>query len=687
MKKLFAPLLTVLLLAHGAAFAQSGTFNRVYNVFQTQCASCHSGSTPSGGLNLSGTTSQVHAALVNITPQNSTAAAKGQKLVFPGQPYQSFLLRKIGNGMVHEYDGGLLDIAEGVAMPLYNNPLSNRDIEIVRQWILAGAPAAGTIAAEPLVDQYYLDGGMPQLERPAPPPADKGFQIHMGPVFVAAATEKEYLLKYNLQLDEATEVKRMQAFMNQSSHHFIMYKFNNASTANSTANGLREVSLLGNNPLLGSGTGLVTVWQYPSDFRLPAGTAYFWNQNTILDLNYHIPNYSTGLILPSDVYINVYTQPAGTALKEMKSNLLLFNSPAFFTIPAGTHTLQESINNSQQWNIWMLNSHTHQYGIDFDIFRLSGGGPGEQLYEGWFDYENCQCNMGYYDWSHPPVRYFEPMLTLPSGAGLYHRATYNNTSGFTVSAGLTTNNEMMISIIQYTTGNPIPFVSVKAPKTTYCIDAPPIALTVMPEDGILDGAGIVGNTFVPANAGLGTHTITYTHSGLTAEFDIVVTPPLSTETITVTDNQLSVSPIYTNYQWFLNGAPIQNAIAHIYTPQATGAYSVSYEQYGCTAFSETAQFVISGLANPSYTPAFNFDLYPNPAAPTSYITYYLPQNASVSIAIYDIAGRKVKQVLAQTSQPTGAYKVPFLTDELNEGNLYFTKLSVNGNIYTKKFVK
>jgi len=682
-------ILCACLLYGHSALAQTGTFNRIYTIFQNQCAACHGGAAPSGGLNLSGTPAEVRTNLVNVTPQNSAAAAKGQKLVKPGQPYQSFLLRKLSNGYIHEWDGGNLEAAEGSPMPFYNTPLEDREIEIVRQWILAGAPQNGTIAAETLVDQYFTDGGLQPMERPAPPPPDKGFQIHVGPIFVEGFDEKEYLLKYDPDFSGPIEIKRMEAFMNQGSHHFILYKFTSNSAANNAGSGLREVSLFGENPLLGNGTNLVCVWQYPEDFRLPAGTAYFWNENTIFDLNYHIPNYSADLILPSDVYINVYTQPSGTAQKEMFSDLLLFNSPAFFTIPSGVHTLEESIYNNQQWNIWMLNSHTHKYGTDFDIFRQSGGGPGEQLYEGWFDYNYCQCDVGYYDWAHPPVRYFEPMYNLPSGAGLYHRATYNNTSGSTVSVGLTTNNEMMITVIQYTTGNPIPYVHVAAQNTTYCSDAGEVQLELSPETGgVLDGPGIAGNVFVPALAGEGTHTITYTYSGITAEFEVTVAPPLASEPVQQTDATLSVAQGYDSYQWYLNGSPIADATGNTIQAQQSGAYTVTYTQNGCTGTSQTVQYIVSGVNTGTMPGNEALTVFPNPATDAIAVTYTLAAATPVLIELYDATGRLLQTPANYGVQQPGTYRQQLhLPDGTNTGGIYFVKLTIQNNIYAKKVVK
>lgn len=47
---------------------------------------------------------------------------------------------------------------------------------------------------------------------------------------------------------------------------------------------------------------------------------------------------------------------------------------------------------------------------------------------------------------------------------------------------------------------------------TYCIDDASVTLTGTPSGGIFSGIGITGNTFSPAVAGSGTHTITYTYT-------------------------------------------------------------------------------------------------------------------------------------------------------------------------------
>jgi hypothetical protein len=100
--------------------------------------------------------------------------------------------------------------------------------------------------------------------------------------------------------------------------------------------------------------------------------------------------------------------------------------------------------------IWLLSSHTHKYGKDYDIYkRNSDGTRGTQLYEGYYN-KDYTFNQGYYDWQHPAVRYFDPLESIPLSEGLIHEAVFYNSGTQAVGYGLTTDDEMMLYFMQYT---------------------------------------------------------------------------------------------------------------------------------------------------------------------------------------------------------------------------------------------
>ena len=675
----FLTILTVsLLLQPLGSYAQTN-MGQIRTIFQAKCASCHSGATPEAGLDLSGTEAQIYANIVNVA---STMSESGEKLIAPGYPYRSFLLKKMNNGLIHETDAALTaNEGDHMPTPTYSGePVTDKDVELVRQWIYRGAKQTGTAVNKNLIDTYYTDGGFAPIERPAPPAAGQGFQIHLGPLFIAPDEEHEYALKYDLGLPENIEVKRLDVKMPIQSHHFILYKYL-PGQSNSISNGLRDVGVFN---IPGDGSTMVAAWAYSGAYRVPAGTAYKWQGNDVLDLNLHQPNPSQTSILPADVYINVYTQPNGTAIKEMKSDLVTFNSPFFFVIPGNAinYPLEETVIPSEQRNIWNIGPHTHKYGVDFDVWRRNPNGTkGEQIFEG---QEN-----GYYDWEHPNNGYYEPYYILPANTGFIHRALYTNTSSSAVTFGLTTDNEMMITYMQYTEGEPLTFVGVPNIKERYCVNADPIVF--QPTGGTITGNGTSGNQFLPSTAGVGTHSVTYTYhdptynENITAEYDITVTPALETPSITNTDNVLSTSGNYESYQWYVNGNAIPNATLNYYVPTTSGNYMVAIMQDGCLTFSGNSSVVFTGIANAPINQS-NVWVYPNPYQNEFRIQYQLTETSNINIALYNTIGQQVATIVPVSRQTNGTYNYHFDAQQLPTG-VYFLQTTINGKTYLQKLVQ
>jgi len=450
--KLFSALLVFCFFSF-QSYAQ-GSFETVYNILQANCSSssCHGGATPAANLGLDGSMSEVYDALINATPVNPNAANKGDKLVDPGHASRSFLLKKVAKDFSQDLT---LEVADGGIMPpSAAAALSDAEKELIRQWIMYGAPETGYVVDadhEQLVRDYYeIGNGLPKIEPlPMPDPAD-GFQIHLGPIFHEPNQEDEYFLKQYLDLPDDIEVVRLELKMNDESHHFILRRYEDYDDAEGDADGLRLLET----SFQDLSRNFVNAWQDDFQYSLPEGTAYFWEDSTVLDLNYHILNYNDSLTLPSEMYLNIYTQPKGTAEHEMKASLI--NNLALF-IPNNnqptTFTDDWNSGGNRPINIWMLSSHTHKYGTDFDIFlRNPDGSRGDQVYEGFYNFDYT-FNQGFYDWEHPAVRMFDPYLSIDLQNGLIYEATYQNYGNNFVTFGFTTNDEMMLMYAQYIEGD------------------------------------------------------------------------------------------------------------------------------------------------------------------------------------------------------------------------------------------
>lgn len=84
-------------------------------------------------------------------------------------------------------------------------------------------------------------------------------------------------------------------------------------------------------------------------------------------------------------------------------------------------------------------------------------------------------------------------------------ATTTYTMTATNSFGCTTQGNVTITV------NPLPTVIFTTP-TSICVDDATLALSAMPAGGTFSGPGVTGQSFAPATAGLGAHSIAYTYT-------------------------------------------------------------------------------------------------------------------------------------------------------------------------------
>lgn len=436
-----------------------GTYEKVYTIFQTNCAvsGCHVYGVAAGQLDLGDTPANVYSKLFEGTPDNSVAAGKGYQLVDPGNVRNSYLMKKINNGLdpYNDLAGG-----EGDAMPQTGPALSDVDIETIRQWILFGAPddTVDYIDVAMLTDFYENGKGAAKIPVPQPPPANEGFQAYYGPLFIPPFTEVEYSDKFEVLNPTAMEVTRMDNKMNEESHHVALYKFNDNTAANIFPDGYRKVNGVADAAAVFFNAEVIEQWANSLDIDLPTGTAFFWDTNTVLDLNYHVIN-AEDSILAAEFYINFYTQPSGTAEAEMNSLPVYYggdNVTDLFIPPNddSTFTWHQYLEDTTDviWSVWFMMAHTHPLGKEYNVYlRNPNGSKGDRIYDGTYNQEYTQ-QIGFFDWEHPPVLTMDPMLEVNMKHGLIHEAKFVNTTNDTVGFGLTNDDEMFVTYMHYIDG-------------------------------------------------------------------------------------------------------------------------------------------------------------------------------------------------------------------------------------------
>ncbi len=431
--------------------AQS-TFATVQSILQSNCAGsgCHSGS-GAISFDVDASATDLHTALVGSTPANTTASTKGNKLIDAGHPYNSFLFRTLAANGFDSYV--TTDQAEEVHTTDVSSTLAPYEIEMVRQWITAGAQATGNHVNYSVLQDYYNNGGLPFIVRPPAPDPNEGFQVRMGPIFLAPLQEIEVIKKEYLRNNQVIKIKAMDGIMSDESHHMLLFK--RTDDGSGARQGTRIVP--GEGLPFGGATRLTGTWQNGGIFDLPENTAYFWNPNTILDFDYHIKNYSSTQVLPADFYLNVYYYDQPNAPIEMQSELV---NEALLSLSQGQNTVTRTHipSGNADRHIWVISSHTHKYGTGYKIWkRNADGSKGDLIYDGNYNY-NYTFDQGFYDWEHPAVRTFDPLEPFSAQNGLIFETKWNVTGPCTspipflgcVTFGLTTEDEMMLFTYHYT---------------------------------------------------------------------------------------------------------------------------------------------------------------------------------------------------------------------------------------------
>lgn len=87
----------------------------------------------------------------------------------------------------------------------------------------------------------------------------------------------------------------------------------------------------------------------------------------------------------------------------------------------------------------------------------------------------------------------------------------------------------------------------------------------------------------------------------------------------------------------------------------------------------------------NYDYKFTSKIYPNPFNPTANIEFYLPQDATVDIVIYNLLGAKVKNIANNVNFPKGSSIISITNNEIASGN-YIIEIKAKSfeNTYTQK---
>ncbi|MGL4596085.1 MAG: T9SS type A sorting domain-containing protein [Bacteroidia bacterium] len=156
-----------------------------------------------------------------------------------------------------------------------------------------------------------------------------------------------------------------------------------------------------------------------------------------------------------------------------------------------------------------------------------------------------------------------------------------------------------------------------------------------------------------------------------------------TPTITQSGNQLQSTPAST-YQWYLNGNPINGAMAQTYTPLQNGNYTVevTYSTL-CPVGSNTINWLSTGIAN--FIVDEHLVVYPNPANDECVLQFTSLKDAVVTITITDLRG---SLVLERRVRAAAGVPVQHLLNLSGiESGMYQINLQSESVLVTRKLIK
>lgn len=400
----------------------SGTYEAIQEVvFERHGCSaqaCH-GSAAAGGLDLSADVA--HGNLLEVPSTGSTLPR-----IRAGDNDRSYLWLKLAA----KTEPGSVEIG-GAPMPVGDTALSSDELELVRRWIKAGAPASGTVGET----QEFIDGCVPEVEpiiiRPLdPPPSAEGIQLVMPEYVLEAASETEicFAQYYDLtdvvpeefQNSAGTHFRISESDLRQDpqSHHLILYgapagtaeEFGEfrctggdreGESCEPTALGACGAGACASEPVQGvacvglGGREQLLVAQQSNEHQvfdpgvfaeIPLAGYWLWNS--------HAFNLTTK---DTRMHARINYKYAKSAIRQVRR---IFDGGLIFanaTPPFGSETLCKDLTLPKAARLFNLIAHTHKRGKHFWVTAPDG----TQIYES-FVYDD------------PTNQYYEPALEFDS---------------------------------------------------------------------------------------------------------------------------------------------------------------------------------------------------------------------------------------------------------------------------------
>jgi hypothetical protein len=315
--------------------------------------------------------------------------------VAPGNPDASFLLHKLTDNLA---------AGEGASMPHSAAPLTDETVEIVRAWVLAGAPATGRVPGD---DGRPLGGGGDEPGDIALPPPVRGVQLKVTSPPVPQGQEETGCHFLKLPSAADLDVNRIQVAVTGGSHHIHLYRPYDRRFDVSDHYEVCNMAVDFDQWEL-----VVAVQLRRTDWELPSGIAYRFRAGEQLLMQTHFVNVgSLETKGEGKTIMNLQAAAPGTVTAHAGA---MFGQDKDVFLPARTNTTQAAeCVFPKAINLIAQTGHYHFRGRRFRTYRWDAGAAGDLIYE----------HDGY---EEPKFRVHDPNVPFAPGQGLQWECYWEN---------------------------------------------------------------------------------------------------------------------------------------------------------------------------------------------------------------------------------------------------------------------
>jgi hypothetical protein len=267
------------------------------------------------------------------------------------------------------------------------------------------------------------EGGKPTLAT---------YDIQFNAVTVAPSEERTQCVVRRLGNDHPIHFNRLTNRMGKGSHHLFVYKTADTEEQPEPFDCDPFVSVLNPDKIA---LLMVSQTQGEDTLELPSGVGIALEKNQMIRIELHYINATTSNI---DVSSTVSFEEMAESDFKDEANLFLFGNneislPPGMASTSGPHFIPVPSSLADA-KFFGFSGHQHKLGTGVSVATATSDGMEAEVV---YDPEN-------FLYSEPPIEYYDPPITIPSGGGFRLACRWNNTSTNTVTIGESANDEMCL---------------------------------------------------------------------------------------------------------------------------------------------------------------------------------------------------------------------------------------------------